>query len=279
MNASQAWIEELARLRDAGRPCAMVVVTAVEGSAPREAGARMLVADGRLAWGTIGGGNLEKLAIEHATALLREARAASETRHYPLGETAGQCCGGRVTLFFETFPWRRSTVAVFGAGHVAQALGGLAPWIQADVLLIDGRDEDEIQPPPPRERPWELRTVDAPEQEIDLIPESALVLVMTHSHALDLAILEAALRRGTFPYLGLIGSERKWSRFRARLARKGFRDEELARVRCPIGVSRASKHPSAIALSTAVELVEVLQTGVAGELARRVGPSSGPSRG
>jgi xanthine dehydrogenase accessory factor len=269
MADSLEWIEKLSELRRLRKPCAVVVVTGVRGSGPRDAGARMVVADGRLAWGTIGGGSLEKLAIEHATALLGGASAASETRHYPLGETAGQCCGGRVTLFFETFPWRRSTVAVFGAGHVAQALGGLAPWIQADLLLIDGRDEDEIQPPPPRERPWALCTVDAPEAEIDLLPESALVVVMTHSHALDLAIVEAALRRGTFPYLGLIGSERKWSRFRARLARKGFREEELARVRCPIGVSRASKDPSAIALSTAVELVEVLAAVVGAGLTRR----------
>ena len=70
MSASQAWIDALSELKQAGTACAVVVVTAVRGSAPREPGARMIVAGGRLAWGTIGGGNLEKLAIEHATRLL-----------------------------------------------------------------------------------------------------------------------------------------------------------------------------------------------------------------
>ena len=70
MEPNQAWIERLAELRDAGRPCVMVVVTDVQGSAPREPGARMLVSDGTLSWGTIGGGNLEKQAIEHSQAML-----------------------------------------------------------------------------------------------------------------------------------------------------------------------------------------------------------------
>ncbi len=238
----------------------MVVVTEVEGSAPREAGARMLVADGKLAWGTIGGGNLELLAIEHATALLADSARGSESVAYPLAEKTGQCCGGRVTLFFEPFRWTRNTVAVFGAGHVGQALGALAPYIGAEIELIDGRHEEELQPVPPRasERTYTLTCVDAPEGEIERLPANALVLVMTHSHALDLEILEHALRRGTFPYLGLIGSDRKWRRFRDRLSQKGISAEAIASVRCPIGVSQVSKTPHAIALSTATELVEVI---------------------
>jgi len=163
-----------------------------------------------------------------------------------------------VTLFFEPYRWRRKTIAIFGAGHVGQALAGLAPWLKARVLLIDGRDEAELRPRPPRERPYELRCVGAPETEIDELPADALVLVMTHSHALDLELVACALSRGAFPYLGLIGSERKWQRFKKRLARRGFTEEQLARVRCPIGVTRTSKDPSAIALSTAAELASHL---------------------
>lgn len=253
----EAWIEELATLKAAGRPCVMVVVTQVVGSAPREPGARMLVAGGDLAWGTIGGGELERQAIEHATRILAEDDGPSESVAYPLAEKTGQCCGGRVTVFFEPFRWRRPTVAIFGAGHVGQALGGLAPWLAADVRLIDGRLEADIQPTIPVERPYELYCIDAPEGEVDELSDETLVLVMTHSHALDLAILERALRR-PFPYLGLIGSDRKWARFRQRLAARGFSDDEIARVRCPIGLSQASKTPEAIALSTAAELVDVM---------------------
>lgn len=255
---SQAWIETLSRLKAARTPCALVVVAGTRGSGPRDAGARMIVAGGKLVWGTVGGGNLERLAIEHATGLLRQEGARTETVAYPLSEKAGQCCGGEVTLFFETFPWARQRIAIFGAGHVAQALGGLAPWLGADVVLIDDRSEEEVQPPLPEQRPYEVLFVGAPEEEIDALPPASLVLVMTHSHALDLEILARALRRDDVAYVGLIGSERKWERFQKRLAQRGVAPEAIARVRCPIGLGRVSKEPTAIAISTAAELLEVV---------------------
>jgi xanthine dehydrogenase accessory factor len=174
----------------------------------------MIVARGDLVHGTIGGGNLEKLALERAAELLADEGARSTSVDFPLAEAAGQCCGGHVTLFFEPYRWRRPTVAIFGAGHVGQALAGLAPWLKARVLLIDGREEDELRPRVPRERPYELRCVGAPEVEIDELPADAMVLVMTHSHALDLELVACALSRGAFPYLGLIGSG-AWARFSA----------------------------------------------------------------
>lgn len=180
------------------------------------------------------------------------ARSRSPT---PLSERAGQCCGGRVTLFYEAFPWRRRQLAIFGAGHVGQAIGGLAPYLDHDVVLIDSREESELQPPLPAERPYRVLFVGSPEVELDHLPADTSVLVMTHSHALDQDLVARALTRGGFPYLGLIGSDRKWSRFRTRLLQRGFTEEQLATVRCPIGVTKGSKEPRAIALSVALELV------------------------
>lgn len=218
----------------------------------------MVVADGRLAWGTIGGGQLERLAIERACTLLLEGTPHAEPLVVPLAESAGQCCGGKVTLFVETFPSRRRQVAIFGAGHVGQALGALAPWLGAEVIVIDSRDEATLDPEPSASRPYELRFVDAPEDEVAALEPDALVVVMTHSHALDQDLLAAALGRGTFPYLGLIGSERKWTRFSARLGQRGFAAEQLASVTCPIGLGRTSKEPQAIAVSVAAQLLQVL---------------------
>jgi xanthine dehydrogenase accessory factor len=260
---AQDWIETLSELRAQGTPCAMVVVTQVKGSGPREPGARMIVSRGtsgrmELVFGTIGGGKLEMQAIEHCGVLLREKKSTSATVAYPLSEKVGQCCGGEVTLFFETYPWTRRKIAVFGAGHVAQAIGGLSSYLGADVILIDDRDESEIRPVLPPRRPYELHCVDHPEVELDLLPDEALVLVMTHSHALDLEIIARAIRRD-FPYIGLIGSDRKWDRFQKRLQQRGFTAEEIARVRCPIGVSKHSKEPNAIAISAAAELLQVME--------------------
>lgn len=258
MSVSGDWIGELARLRAARKPCAMVVVTGVRGSAPREVGARMIVAEGRIVWGTIGGGNLERLAIERAKELSLRGAELSESVDFPLSERAGQCCGGAVTLFFETFAWVQRRIVIFGAGHVAQAIGGLAPYLAADVLLIDPRAEEEIQPELPPERPYELLCIDAPEEEVDALPSEAGVLIMTHSHALDLVVLERALAREPFAYLGLIGSERKWQRFQRRLAERGTPAERLSGVHCPIGLTKGSKEPTAIAISVAAELLDVL---------------------
>jgi xanthine dehydrogenase accessory factor len=263
MDRPQEWIEKLSELHAQRRPCALVVVTEVKGSGPRESGARMIVGAGpggrpELVFGTIGGGNLEHLAIERCGELLRKGRAVSESAAYPLSEKAGQCCGGEVTLFFETFPWSKRRIAIFGAGHVAQAIGGLAAYLSADLTLIDGREEAEIRPALPKERPYEVLCVDHPESEVDGFSDDALVLVMTHSHALDLEIVARAIRRD-FAYVGLIGSERKWDRFQKRLAQRGFTQEEIGKIRCPIGVSKHSKEPTAIAISVAAELLEVMQ--------------------
>jgi xanthine dehydrogenase accessory factor len=273
MQQGGTWFEALAALRAEGRPCAVVVVTEVRGSAPRETGARLVVAGGELVWGTIGGGRLEHLALEHASALLSRGGRLTDSVDYPLAESAGQCCGGQVTLFYETFPWTRRQVVVFGAGHVAQALAGLQPYLEAEVLLVDPREEDEIHPPVPAERSWELLCVDAPEEEVDALPGSALVLIMTHDHALDLRVLERALRRGGFPYLGLIGSARKWERFRRRLLERGLEEASIDTVTCPIGSTKTTKEPRTIAISVANELLEVM-----GELERRTAVPAADAR-
>ena len=95
------WLEGTARHLQAGRSCVLVIVAAVDGSAPREPGARMIVTDDGLA-GTIGGGQLEFEAIEHARISLREGSGFG-VRRYPLGPELGQCCGGVVHLIFEPF--------------------------------------------------------------------------------------------------------------------------------------------------------------------------------
>lgn len=254
----QEWLEVLAGLKDRREPCAQVLVIGVRGSAPREVGARMVVAGGKLVWGTIGGGRLEHLAIERARDLCAEGTARSYTEAFPLSEKAGQCCGGEVVLHFEGFPWSRRRLVIFGAGHVAQAVAGLHGYMGLDVLLVDPRSEDELEPPLPAERGYEVLFIDAPEEEVDAVPADSYLLVMTHDHSLDQEIVARALRRGSFPYVGLIGSERKWTRFRSRLAQRGFGEEQLRRITCPIGVVKGSKEPRAIALSVATEIVEHL---------------------
>jgi xanthine dehydrogenase accessory factor len=91
------WLQAAAE--DAGRRAVLVTVAAVEGSVPREPGARMLV-DAARQWGTVGGGHLELCACETARAMLANGEARRLER-FPLGPSLGQCCGGVVQLAFE----------------------------------------------------------------------------------------------------------------------------------------------------------------------------------
>jgi xanthine dehydrogenase accessory factor len=81
-------------------PAALVTILAVEGSAPRGPGARMVVTETGLA-GTIGGGALEYRSAAQARAILALAPGSWRVQDYPLGPLLGQCCGGRVRLLVE----------------------------------------------------------------------------------------------------------------------------------------------------------------------------------
>jgi xanthine dehydrogenase accessory factor len=84
-------------------------------------------------------------------------------------------------------------------------------------------------------------------------PAGALVLVMTHSHPLDLALVEALLSQRRSPFIGLIGSATKAARFHKQLQAKGL---DTARLHCPIGLpGLAGKEPAVIAASTLAQLL------------------------
>jgi xanthine dehydrogenase accessory factor len=87
-------------------------------------------------------------------------------------------------------------------------------------------------------------------------PSGAFAVIMTHSHAMDLAITARALANRQIPYVGVIGSATKRARFLSRLRSAGLADSELNRFVCPIGLSGIrSKLPAVIAASVAADLV------------------------
>jgi xanthine dehydrogenase accessory factor len=149
-------------------------------------------------------------------------------------------------------------VYLFGAGHVGRALAlALAPLPFA-VRWIDPR-RDAF----PTHAPANVTLIHAPEPAAELVsaPDSALVVVMTHSHALDLEIVAEALRVERFGYVGLIGSATKRARFLSQMRSAGRTEVQLARLVCPIGVpGLESKDPAVIAASTAAHLLIVSES-------------------
>jgi xanthine dehydrogenase accessory factor len=103
------WIAQARAAVKAGERLAMVTVVGAQGSTPRETGARMLVWGDHFT-GTIGGGSLERQALDQARKLLGQDARRHALQDYPLGPLLGQCCGGKVRLLVEQLdavsqPW------------------------------------------------------------------------------------------------------------------------------------------------------------------------------
>ena len=157
-------------------------------------------------------------------------------------------------VVIERFRDPRRPVWLFGAGHVGRALMlALAP-LPFDVTWIDEREGLFPAVVPANVRP--LRSPDAA-AEIARAPSDAFVVVMTHHHPLDLAIVHAALAAERFGYVGLIGSASKRARFTRRLREAGVAEDRIAGLVCPVGMtSIRSKLPAAIAAGIAAQLLE-----------------------
>ena len=257
-----------------GRLCrdnaVVVTVQATQGSVPRGPGTQMLVfAQGEA--GTIGGGHLEFQALAHARRLLAGQTDQIRLRQV-LGPSLGQCCGGAVDLAFEAvsasdLPRLRvqlrpslTPLALFGGGHVGKALVRCLAPLPFAVRWIDSRDEIFPTDVPEGVQCEHSNPVHA--AVADLAPGSR-VLIMSFSHAEDLDIVVACLKRlrdqGDLPFVGLIGSQTKWATFRHRLEDRGFSAEEIARITCPIGVPGiAGKEPEVIAVAVAAQLLQTL---------------------
>jgi xanthine dehydrogenase accessory factor len=151
-------------------------------------------------------------------------------------------------------------VFLFGAGHVGRALATILSVNDIQLTWIDSRDA-QFPPEMTQTAPQVLMIEsDAPVTEIANAPPHAHYLVMTHSHALDYDVIEAILRRGDAAFIGLIGSATKRAQFEQRLRTRGFSNECIATITCPIGVPTiTSKHPGAIATAVAAQLLSFIE--------------------
>lgn len=230
-----------------------VRVTSARGSTPREAGACMVVGP-EATQGTIGGGQLEYMAIDRARQML--ARGETEARmDIPLGPEIGQCCGGRVTLTLDReapVPDTPPEALIFGAGHVGRALARALAPLPLTTTLIDSRPEELALAIGPT-----LLTV-LPESLIRTARPGTSVLIVTHDHALDFLLAAEALARPDLPYIGMIGSATKRAQFARFAAARGL---DPAPLTCPIGAGFShDKRPELIAAFTAAELMARLTT-------------------
>jgi xanthine dehydrogenase accessory factor len=229
-----------------------ILVAETRGSAPREAGTRMWVGSSEVR-GTIGGGNLEYTALKIAREMLLSGETQRE-RRFALGDALGQCCGGSVLLRFTLVETvadqpRQFNVMLFGAGHVGTEVAHILGRLPCSLTWIDPRPEVF-----PAVVAANTRAVieEEPAWMVDEAAAGACYLVMTHSHALDLELVERILRRGDAAFVGLIGSETKAAKFRSRLLQKNL---PIDRLVCPVGLFKGGKHPAEVAVSAVAQVL------------------------
>ncbi|MBB5932094.1 xanthine dehydrogenase accessory factor [Streptomyces echinatus] len=247
----------------------LVTVATVRGHAPRLAGAKLVVGLTET-WGSIGGGNIEAVAIDRARELIATPDPEPELMEFALNDKVTsrhgvQCCGGAVSVLLEPLPVVQA-VAVFGVGHVGMELARILARHSLDLHLIDTRPDMLAD-----ERLGVLADAVAqvhvhhvpllPEEVLAELPPGTHVLIMTHDHAEDAALCDAALRTSGLGSIGLIGSSAKWARFRKRLADEGGHDAAtIDRIKTPIGLTEITgKEPATIAVSVAADLLRTFE--------------------
>ena len=242
-------------------------VVEARGSTPRAAGTRMWVGAAE-ARGTIGGGNLEYAALEIAREMLASGEA-ERRRRFVLGDSLGQCCGGNTTLSFRRVDTVGADtdefeVVLFGAGHVGKEVARILERVPCRLTWVDQRPEQF-----PAGTTARVVVDDEPALAVDEAAPGAFYLVMTHSHALDFDIVERALQRKDARFVGMIGSETKAAKLRARLGRRGIDASGLV---SPIGLFKAGKHPAEVAVSAVAQILQLREEAGRGLQAPRAAP-------
>jgi len=238
---ASAWLDAAQACGRAGAPFALVSRFVADATS-----ANRLVVTRDDVRGTLGDAALDSDAIGAA-----RLRLAHETDGAAIVAAAGDRAA---PLLLHVVRPEKFFVLVFGNGHVGRALVNVLGVVPAQVRWIDSRADDFLAHVPAN---VEIVAADAPEDEIPYAPAGAFVVVTTHSHALDYALIEAALARDDWRYLGLIGSKSKRAQFERRLEARGVAREAFARIHCPIGanVGIRGKQPGAIAVAIAAEIL------------------------
>ena len=250
------YYEKVNELLAAKIPFVAVTVVDTTGSVPNDVGTKMLVSGAGLAFGTVGGGKVEKKAIDEAQDLLRldDPLARTHFVNWGLERDVGMTCGGIVKLFFEKHNCTSWSIIVFGAGHVASALISLLTKLECKITCIDPRQEwlDKL----PHCAALRKLCLDDMPGFVKEIPANSFVLLMTMGHTTDKPILIEILKTRKFPYLGVIGSDAKAAKLRQDIREAKLSEELTKSFFCPLGLPLGSNHPQEIAISIAAQLLQ-----------------------
>jgi xanthine dehydrogenase accessory factor len=258
-------LAELLKAQELGEGVALATVVKARGSVPRHAGSKMLIyEDGRIS-GTIGGGEMESRVVAEAL----EALAAGRPRVVPYSlvdpeEGDPGVCGGEVEIYIEPY-LPSATVFVIGCGHVGRAVAEVASWLDYRVAVYDDR-VDLVDPEQIPSADIYLSGEFAEVLEILKITANTYVVAVTRNVLVDREILPQLLDTPA-PFIGVIGSRRRWQQTQKLLLEDGMSKEALGRFHSPIGLELRAETPKEIALSIMAEIIMFRRGGTGDRMA------------
>ncbi len=265
----RAVYEALIEAQDKGEAVAVATVVGASGSVPRHAGSKMLVKPDGSILGTVGGGMMESRVVSEALAAIADGQTRLLT--YNLNDLeAGDpgVCGGTVQVFVEP-EGMVPTLLVIGIGHVGRAVADLGKWMAYRVVISDDRPEYCN----PEYLPGMDGYVVCKPGEIaqhSQINAQTYIAAVTRGMPVDLNLIPALLQTDA-PYIGLIGSRRRWALTVTTLKEEhGLTEAQLSRIHSPIGLELNAETPKEIALSILAQITMVRRGGT-GKVMRWMG--------
>jgi xanthine dehydrogenase accessory factor len=246
-------IQALLAAQENGEAVALATVTRARGSVPRHSGAKMLVYDDGRILGTIGGGQMEALVIRESTAALQDG--APRLLPYSLvepGRGDPGVCGGEVEIYVEPY-LPPATVLIIGCGHVGRSVAYLAQWLGFRVVVNDDRAEMVTPELIPGADLYVPGTIDDLLQ-LFKVTRNTFIVAVTRNVLVDREILPR-LWATPAPYIGVIGSQRRWAETKKQLQADGLSEESLRRFHSPIGLELNAETPNEIAVSIMAEVI------------------------
>ncbi len=255
-------VSRLNNLLVVGKPAVLCTLVEKVGSGPRDAGAKMLVGPDGGVLGTIGGGDVERRLIAEALEALRDGRP--RVLAFAMGvEPSGDAiavdskCGGEVKVFLDVIKPDPRLIVV-GSGHIGKPLADLAYAVGFEVVVVD--DAETATP----ERFPHARCIHSgpysKELELVDVKPSDFVAVVHGETDHEIAALRRFLSLGS-AYIGLLGSRNKAAKHKRQLIAEGFPEDEVEKIRAPIGLSIDAETPGEIAVSIVAELIEARRLG------------------
>jgi xanthine dehydrogenase accessory factor len=253
--------ESISKAINEGKPVAFCTVVETNGSVPRHAGSKMLVyADGSR-YGSVGGGEVEERTIKAARESLLDGHPAlvDFSLNQSALEPAG-LCGGNVKIYIEPI-LQVVKMIIYGAGHVGKAVAHLAKWLNFRVVVSDDREgscDSAIIPDADMFLPMAMEVTP---HHFEIDSNTYLVLV-TRGADVDIKGIPSLLKTDA-AYIGVMGSRKRWEFTRKGLLEAGVTEEEISRIKTPIGLDIHAETPEEIAVSILAEIIHWRNHGAA----------------